>query len=120
MKLLFKAEEAASLALALLAISLQSVSVAWWMWPFLFLSPDISMLGYLHSSRTGAWTYNLFHHKGVAIGVIIAGYLLQMPWLLLAGLVLFAHSAFDRLLGFGLKYEDNFKHTHLGYSDNRK
>ncbi len=115
MKYLLKAEEAAGLALAILAIYLQPVTIIWWLWPFLFLSPDISMLGYLHNAKTGAWTYNLFHHKGIAALVIFAGYGLHAPWVLFTGLVLFAHAAFDRLAGYGLKYNDSFSHTHLGY-----
>ncbi|TAG51385.1 MAG: DUF4260 family protein, partial [Runella slithyformis] len=31
------------------------------------------------------------------------------------GIILFAHSAMDRIAGYGLKYEDAFKHTHLGW-----
>jgi hypothetical protein len=27
---------------------------------------------------------------------------------------LFGHSAFDRMLGYGMKYTDSFQHTHLG------
>jgi hypothetical protein len=30
------------------------------------------------------------------------------------GLILFSHSAMDRMLGYGLKYESGFKFTHLG------
>jgi hypothetical protein len=33
---------------------------------------------------------------------------------LIAGIVLFGHSAFDRILGYGLKYPDSFNNTHLG------
>ena len=114
MKNLLKSEQAAQLALAILAIFLQPIHVAWWLWPFLFLSPDIGMVGYLFNTRIGAWVYNLFHHKGIATMVIFAGYCFHMPWLLLTGLVLFGHSAFDRMLGYGLKYPDSFGHTHLG------
>ena len=31
-----------------------------------------------------------------------------------AGLVWLAHIGMDRLLGYGLKYDDHFQHTHLG------
>jgi hypothetical protein len=27
---------------------------------------------------------------------------------------MFSHAAFDRMLGYGLKYEQGFRHTHLG------
>jgi hypothetical protein len=39
---------------------------------------------------------------------------LGQPLLLLAGTVLLFHSAFDRALGYGLKYVSGFQHTHLG------
>lgn len=112
---LLKSEQAAQLALAILALYLQPIHIAWWLWLFLFLSPDIGMAGYLMNNQVGAWVYNFFHHRGVAAIVIFAGYFLHVPWVLLIGLVLFAHSAFDRMLGYGLKYPDGFAHTHLGY-----
>jgi hypothetical protein len=31
------------------------------------------------------------------------------------GTLLFTHASFDRILGYGLKYFDSFKHTHLGW-----
>jgi hypothetical protein len=34
--------------------------------------------------------------------------------LLLVGIIWVAHIGFDRLLGYGLKYETGFKDTHLG------
>jgi hypothetical protein len=30
------------------------------------------------------------------------------------GLIWLAHIGADRLLGYGLKYDDHFQHTHLG------
>lgn len=32
---------------------------------------------------------------------------------MLAGVILFAHASMDRIFGYGLKYADDFKHTHL-------
>lgn len=87
----------------------------WWVFPALLLLPDLSMIGYLAGPRTGAWSYNFFHHQAVAIGVGITGVLLNIMELQLAGLLLFGHSAMDRALGYGLKYPDHFKHTHLGW-----
>ena len=72
------------------------------------------MLGYLINSRIGAATYNIFHHKGIAIGVMLAGYYLSMPILSLVGIILFSHSAMDRMFGYGLKFADSFNNTHLG------
>ena len=114
MKHILQAEQAMQLALCIIAFNYQSVHIAWWLWPFLFLSPDISMLGYLINTQVGAFTYNLFHHKAVAGALIIAGFFMHMPVVLFIGLLLYAHSAFDRLMGYGLKYGDSFGHTHLG------
>lgn len=86
-----------------------------WIFWVLFLAPDIGMLGYLVNTKTGAITYNLLHHKGIAIACYLAGYFLIIHELTLAGVVLFGHSSFDRIFGYGLKYPDHFKHTHLGW-----
>lgn len=115
MKHLLQAEEAAQLAIAIFGLYLQPLEFSWWVWIILFLSPDISMLGYLINTRVGAITYNVFHHK--LIGVLIAGigYTTTQPLILLIGLILFAHSCFDRMMGYGLKFNNDFKHTHLGW-----
>jgi hypothetical protein len=73
------------------------------------------MLGYLVNTKIGAVTYNLFHHKAVAGILIILGIILTNNYLILVGLLFLAHSSFDRILGYGLKYRDNFKHTNIGY-----
>ena len=72
------------------------------------------MLGYLINTRIGAVAYNLFHHKGIALLLAALGYYFQNEMLLAVGLLLFAHASFDRIWGYGLKYPDSFKHTHLG------
>lgn len=73
------------------------------------------MLGYVVNTKIGAISYNLFHHKGVALAVAAIGFYTLSDWTLFAGIILFGHSAMDRFMGYGLKYPDNFKHTHLGY-----
>ena len=42
------------------------------------------------------------------------GLFLELQYVELVGIVLFAHAAFDRIVGYGLKYERGFKFTHLG------
>ena len=86
----------------------------WWLFLALFLAPDLSMFGYIINPKIGGYAYNLFHHKGVAIAVYFLGIYMNNTELQLAGLVLFGHSSFDRVMGYGLKYEDSFNHTHLG------
>lgn len=87
---------------------------AWWWFLVLLLVPDIGMLGYLFGNKTGAFVYNIFHHKGVAIVFYLLGIYLASPITQLIGVMLFSHSCFDRVAGYGLKYDNGFKYTHLG------
>lgn len=112
MKSLLKLEELAEMLLAVLVFA--HLPYAWWVLPATFLLPDLSMLGYLAGPRVGAASYNLLHHKALAIAVGLAGWMLGVPVLVLAGTILLFHSAFDRLLGYGLKYSTGFQDTHLG------
>jgi hypothetical protein len=112
MKILLKSEEAIQLAFAVYLNSFLPYE-AWWYWVF-FLAPDIGMIGYLVNPRIGAFTYNLLHHKGVALALYIVALSTSSDVLQFTGLLLFGHSAFDRMLGYGLKYADSFQNTHLG------
>ncbi|GAA4395717.1 DUF4260 domain-containing protein [Nibrella viscosa] len=87
---------------------------AWWWFPALILLPDIGMLGYLVNPRLGAYLYNIFHHKGIALLSGVTGLLMHQPVLMLTGVILFGHAAMDRTMGYGLKYTAGFKQTHLG------
>lgn len=101
--------------LLVLAVWLFSLSgFAWWWFLVLFLVPDVGMVGYVLNPRVGAVMYNVFHHFGVALACFLLGMWSGVPVLMLVGSVLLGHSAFDRILGYGLKYPDAFKHTHLG------
>ncbi len=93
---------------------------AWWVFLVFILTPDIGMIGYLINSKIGAVTYNLFHHKGIALCILILGYYYSIEWIVLTGIILFGHAALDRMFGYGLKYEDSFKHTHLGWLNGEK
>lgn len=112
MKNLLRLEELLLLGLSLFLFS--ALDYGWGWYALLFLAPDLSMLGYLVNPRVGAWTYNLVHHKGVAVTLYLAGYLLSAPALMFAGTLLLGHSSFDRVFGYGLKYPDAFQNTHLG------
>ncbi|MEX2347666.1 MAG: DUF4260 domain-containing protein [Balneolaceae bacterium] len=87
---------------------------SWWMYALLFFLPDVSFTAYLINTKIGSWFYNIFHHKGIMIVLILAGYFADIEWLLAVGIVFLGHSAFDRIFGYGLKFPDDFKHTHLG------
>ena len=101
MKHLLKLEELSLLGLALFLFS--GLDYGWGWYALLFLTPDLSMVGYLANPRLGAWTYNLIHHKGLAVAVYILGALLTTPCLMFAGTLLLGHSSLDRVLGFGLQ-----------------
>jgi hypothetical protein len=112
MKKLLILEEIAQFVLGIYLFS--RLDLAWWWFPALILLPDLSMVGYLFNPKVGAWLYNIFHHKLLAILVLICGYCLDNQTVTLAGIILFAHAAMDRIFGYGLKYEDAFSNTHLG------
>ncbi len=92
----------------------------WWMVLAAFLAFDLSMLGYVRSSATGATTYNLVHNyafpalaalvalaaEPVSAGTSTAAGVLACLWAF--------HVGVDRALGYGLKLPDSFTSTHLG------
>jgi energy-coupling factor transporter transmembrane protein EcfT len=109
---LIKLEEAALFVLGIYLFSL--LPYEWWWFIALLLLPDLSMAGYLFGNTTGAATYNLVHHKAVAIAIYLIGILSQIAIMELAGVILFSHSSMDRMFGYGLKYTKGFAYTHLG------
>lgn len=117
MKLTLKLEEFLMFVLGIFACN--QLSFVWWLFLVLFLVPDIGMLGYIVNPKFGAVTYNLFHHKGIAILLYVLGVFLKVEIIELIGVILFSHASFDRLLGYGLKYSTSFQDTHLGKIGNK-
>jgi hypothetical protein len=118
MKTVIKLEELAMFIFGVYLFS--SLNFSWWWFIALLLVPDISMLGYLGGKKVGAITYNLFHHKGLALLVYLLGTFMGSELVELAGIMLFAHASMDRIFGYGLKYFEGFDHTHLGIIGNKK
>jgi hypothetical protein len=112
MKTVLKLEEILMFVLGIYLFN--QLDYAWWWFLVLILAPDVGMIGYLFNNKIGALTYNLFHHKGLAILVYLAGVYFSIPLCQLVGIILFSHSALDRAMGYGLKYDKGFKFTHLG------
>ncbi|MBJ7578680.1 DUF4260 domain-containing protein [Devosia sp. MC532] len=79
-----------------------------------FFAPDLSFLGYVLGPRMGAWIYNSVHNYGLGAGVFALGAMLSAPLGCAIGLLLLAHTGFDRMLGYGLKSRLAFGVTHLG------
>jgi len=113
MKKLLQLEAIGEFILSIVLFS--QLGYRWWIFPLLILLPDLSMIGYLFGTKPGAICYNIFHHKLLAVLIFAVGYGVSYPPMILAGIILFGHAAMDRIFGYGLKYNDDFKHTHLGW-----
>lgn len=111
-RIVLRLEGLAALAAALLAYS--RFGNGWTIFAIYFLVPDISFLGYLIGPRAGAVAYNFAHSYIGAVACLTAGILLSVPLLLTIGLIWCAHIGFDRVLGYGLKYQTGFTFTHFG------
>jgi len=85
-----------------------------WMFAVLFFAPDLSLVGYAVNKKTGAVLYNAVHSYVLHAALAVAGVLAGLPILWQVALVFASHAAFDRSLGYGLKYAAGFHHTHLG------
>ncbi len=110
-----KAIKLEELGMFLLSILLfVQLNFVWWWFPLLLLTPDISMVGYTLNPRIGAFLYNIFHHKGIAVVVFGMGFFAGEQILMLTGIILFGHASMDRIFGYGLKFSDFFMNTHLG------
>ena len=86
----------------------------WWLVPLLLFAPDLFMAGYAQSRRTGAWLYNFAHSYPAPATLGAVALVVGKPFWQGMALVWLARIGMDRALGYGLKYETDFKDTHLG------
>lgn len=91
-----------------------SMGVSWVIFAIFFLLPDISLIGYLAGNKIGASAYNIAHSYIGALICAAVGFFSSIEAAQLAGIIWVAHIGFDRTLGYGLKYTDGFRYTHLG------
>jgi hypothetical protein len=86
----------------------------WGFFALWFFAPDISLLGYLRPpGKASAAFYNLVHCYvlPLALGLLAwergggPGGELALIWM--------AHISFDRCLGYGLKFRESFRYTHI-------
>jgi len=100
--------------LVLGVIGFASADASWWWLIGLLLVPDLSMIGYLANPSMGATIYNAGHTL-LGPGLLFAWHWRGGPtWVLVAATVWLVHIGMDRLFGYGLKFGDDFTHTHLG------
>jgi hypothetical protein len=107
-----RAEGAATFAAGLAGFLF--LGLPWWAFLLLLIVPDVSMVGYLRGPRVGAIVYNLVHDLATGVAVAGLGLAVGSVPLAAAGAILVAHSGMDRMAGYGLKFPDAFRNTHLG------
>lgn len=109
------------LALAILMIVLiERSSAPLWILPATFLLFDLCIIGYSISNKVGARTYNIIHNATFPTLLIATGLLIDIEWVSILGVCWTFHIAVDRTLGYGLKHEESFTHTHLGKIGKKK
>lgn len=85
-----------------------------WLFAGLLLAPDLSALGYLINKRIGALSYNIAHTYVTAALIGLLALLTESHSVLAIAIIAFAHIGMDRAVGYGLKYANSFKETHMG------
>ena len=83
--------------------------------PLVLFLPDLFMVGYVASTRVGAAIYNTGHSYLAPAALWLVAVVIESPGTKAAALVWAAHIGMDRALGYGLKYADSFRNTHLGW-----
>lgn len=102
----------------MLGIALYAYSTSgspWWLFAVLLLAPDISMVGYIRGPVLGSITYNIGHSLVGPVALVAWNWAGGPDLAFAVGAIWLAHVGMDRALGYGLKHEDDFRHTHLGW-----
>jgi hypothetical protein len=110
-QLLLRVEGAAAAAAALLIYVHHGHP--WWLFVLLILAPDLTFVGYLGGARIGAALYNCAHTYTAPIALAVVGDDATSRTAIAIALTWIMHIGVDRALGYGLKYPDGFKLTHL-------
>ncbi|MDO8604855.1 MAG: DUF4260 domain-containing protein [bacterium] len=91
-----------------------TTNAGWILFFILLLTPDFFMIGYLKNSKLGAMIYNIGHTYTAPLILLAIFLVFQISILLPISLIWIAHISMDRMLGYGLKLDTNFKDTNLG------
>lgn len=85
----------------------------WGRFALLLLAPDLVFILYALNKRAGIVAYNLVHSYSLPL-VLLAWAIISANGVGLSlAPIWLAHIGMDRTVGYGLKYADNFKDTHL-------
>lgn len=104
-------------SLAIFGLSLyfyNYIGESWWLYFGLWLIPDATMAGYLGGNKVGAYLYNSSHSYYAPSLLLMLGSINTSNLAMAIAVIWFSHISLDRTLGYGLKLEKGFKHTHLG------
>jgi hypothetical protein len=76
--------------------------------------PDISLLGYLRSAGKGsAAFYNVVHSYVLPLALGLLAWSLGSLLTGQLALIWLSHISFDRCIGYGLKFPEVFRYTHI-------
>lgn len=101
-------------AMAAAAVGIYAArSESWGLFALLILAPDLGLLGYLVGPRSGAAAYNLTHNLVLPVAVGAVGAVTDTAPAVAIALIWLTHIGVDRAVGYGLKYRDDFRRTHL-------
>lgn len=89
-------------------------SCGWTLFWSTVLLPDLALLGYLVNAKVGATAYNITHSKLLPSALAVVAIVMGNALFSALALIWFVHIVVDRVLGYGLKYPEGFKVTHLG------
>jgi hypothetical protein len=89
-------------------------SFGWTLFWSTVLLPDLALFGYLVNARVGAVAYNITHSKLLPCALALVSFATGDTLAPALSLIWFVHIGVDRLFGYGLKYPEGFKITHLG------
>jgi hypothetical protein len=79
----------------------------------LFLVPDLSFVGLAAGSRVAAVAYDSVHTYVGPILLASTSVIVEWNTGVMLGLIWLAHIGIDRALGYGLRYPDAFRESHL-------
>lgn len=84
-----------------------------WLFLLLLFVPDVTLVGYLVNQKVGSILYNMGHNLMIPLVLLGVALLFDSQLLLVIACIWLAHISMDRFLGYGLKYKDSFKDTHM-------
>ncbi len=108
---LLRAEHVALLALAVTVY--WNIDGNWWLFAILFLAPDLSFAAAVMGPNAGLIAYNIAHAAVAPVLLGIVGIVADWDLGVSLATIWFAHLAFDRMVGYGLKYSLTKNDTHL-------